>query len=207
MTAFPRGLLLVLSAPSGAGKTTLARALITQTPGAKFSISATTRAPRGYEQEGVDYFFMEEEAFKARAAAGFFAEWAQVHGHFYGSPLSAVEAAREADSLVIFDIDVQGGLRLKERERDSMLVFVMPPSLEELERRLRNRGTDSAQAIEKRLKAAREEIRQGLKFYDYIVTNDGLSQALECLQAILTAEKCRRSRAVLKWADTLEPIS
>ena len=188
---------MVLSAPSGAGKTTLARALVEATPGAVFSVSATTRAPRGEEREGVDYFFLEAEEFERRTAANFFAEWAQVHGHCYGSPQSVVEAARREDSLAVFDIDVQGGLRLKEREPDCVLVFVMPPSLEELERRLRNRRTDNAQAIEKRLCAAKEEIRQGFEFYDYIVTNDELSKALERLCAIVVAEKCRRSRTAL----------
>jgi len=199
MAPFPRGLLLVLSAPSGAGKTTLARALTEQTPGARFSVSTTTRPPRGEEREGVDYFFVQEEEFKARVAAGFFAEWAQVHGHFYGSPQSAVEAARREDSLAVFDIDVQGGLRLKAHAPDCILVFVMPPSFEELERRLRNRRTDNAQAIEKRLCAAKEETRQGLEFYDYIVVNDELPKALERLKAIVVAEKCRRGRAALNF--------
>jgi len=198
-TAFPKGLLLVLSAPSGAGKTTLARALLKETPGAQFSVSATTRAPRGEEKEGVDYFFMEKEAFEAKAAAGFFAEWAQVHGNFYGSPQSVVDRARREDSLAIFDIDVQGGRRLREKEADCVLVFIMPPSLEELERRLRSRGTDNPQAIEKRLCSAREEIRQGFAFYDYIVVNDDIPQALGRLQAIMTAERCRRSRVVAQW--------
>jgi len=201
MAPSPRGLLLVLSAPSGAGKTTLARALIAQTPGAAFSVSATTRAPRGEEREGVDYFFMDEQEFHARAQANFFAECACVHGNFYGSPRSFVEAARREDSLAIFDIDVQGGLRLRESEPDTILVFVMPPSPEELERRLKTRGTDDAKSIERRLHAAREEMRQGLKFYDYIVTNDALPKALERLCAILLAERCRRSRALVQWPE------
>jgi guanylate kinase len=199
MTPLPKGLLLVLSAPSGAGKTTLARALVAQTPGAYFSVSATTRAPRGEEREGVDYFFMEEGEFKAKAAADFFAEWAEVHGHFYGSPRSVVEAARREDSLVVFDIDVQGGLRLREREPDCIRVFVMPPSFEELERRLKGRRTDSAETIAKRLEAARAEIRQGLESYDYIVINDERPKALERLRAILLAERCRRGRVCRQW--------
>jgi guanylate kinase len=201
MVFSPEGLLLVLSAPSGAGKTTLARALVEQTPGACFSVSVTTRAPRGREREGVDYFFAEEEEFKARVAADFFAEWAEVHGHFYGSPRSAVEAARREDGLVVFDIDVQGGLRLREREPDCVLVFVMPPSFEELERRLKGRRTDSAEAITKRLKAAREETKRGLEFYDYIVVNDECERAVERLKAILLAERCRRSRTARRWTE------
>jgi guanylate kinase len=206
-TLFPRGLLLVLSAPSGAGKTTLARALQEGRPGAKFSISTTTRAPRGSEREGVDYFFLEKEAFRAKAEAGFFAEWAEVHGHFYGSPQSAVDEARREDSLVLFDIDVQGGLRLRARAPDCLLVFIMPPSFSELERRLKNRKTDNAEAIARRLKAAREEIAQGLQFYDYIVTNDEVSKALGRLNAILEAEKCRRGRAPFRLAEWAEPTS
>ncbi|MCL2011236.1 MAG: guanylate kinase [Cystobacterineae bacterium] len=201
MRGFPKGMLLVLSAPSGAGKTTLARALVEKTPGARFSVSATTRAPRGHEREGVDYFFMEANAFEARAQAGFFAEWAKVHGNCYGSPQSAVDEARREESLAVFDIDVQGGLRLRKRAPDCILVFIMPPSFEELERRLRSRRTDDAKAIARRLEAAQEEIRQGLEFYDYIVVNDEVSKALGRLNSILEAEKCRRSRAIEVWME------
>ncbi|MCL2178567.1 MAG: guanylate kinase [Proteobacteria bacterium] len=194
MATFPGGLLLVLSAPSGAGKTTLARALVAQTEGARFSVSTTTRALRGREKEGEDYFFTEEGAFMEKAGAGFFIEWAKVHGNCYGSPRSEVTHARAQSSLVVFDIDTQGGRRLREKEADCVLVFVMPPSFEELERRLRSRHTDDARSIARRLEAARAEIGQGLEFYDYIIVNDEVSKALERLKSILIAEGCRRSR-------------
>lgn len=195
---------MVLSAPSGAGKTTLARALLAQTKGARFSVSTTTRAPRAKEREGVDYFFLDEGAFMEKAGAGYFAEWAKVHGNCYGSPQSEVAFARDENSLVIFDIDVQGGRRLREREPDCVLVFILPPSLEELERRLRSRHTEDAHSIARRLEAAKTEIHQGLQFYDYIVINDEVPKALSRLNAILTAETCRTSRGV-QWPSTGNP--
>lgn len=187
-----RGVLLILSAPSGAGKTTLAHRLAQALGGqCLFSISYTTRAPRGAEQDGVDYHFVERARFKAMIDAGEFLEWAEVHGNFYGTHCSYVDAVRDVD-VVIFDIDVQGGEQIKRKHPEAVSIFILPPSMEELERRLRCRGTEVDVAIERRLRAAQREIDRGQQCYDYLVVNDDLEQALADVQAILRAERCRR---------------
>ncbi len=185
MQADRRGLLLILSAPSGAGKTTLAHRLGMEL-GARclFSISYTTRAQRGAERDGVDYHFIERSRFEAMIEAGEFLEWAEVHGNFYGTHLSYVEAAREVD-VVIFDIDVQGGEQIKLKHPEAVSVFILPPSMEELERRLRSRGTESDAAIARRLMAAQREIDRGRQLYDYLVVNDDLERAVADVRSIL----------------------
>ena len=193
----PPGLLLVLSAPSGAGKTTLARSLQRSMPDAHLSVSVTTRKPRGSEQQGLDYDFVDTETFQRRIARGELVEWAEVYGQFYGSPQSSVDHARTRDGLSVFDIDVQGGQAIKGKHPDAVTVFVLPPSAEELERRLRERGTDSEETIQRRLLAARSEIERGCAAYDYIVVNDDLERALGQLRAIITAERCRRGRVAV----------
>jgi len=192
----PPGQLLVLSAPSGAGKTTLARLFVERTPSAFFSVSATTRAPRGQEREGVDYHFLETSRFREMAARGQFAEWAEVHGRLYGTPLRSVEEALSRGRIAVFDIDVQGGSQLKKRwPRDAVTVLVVPPTPAELEERLRGRSTDSDEAIRARLAAARAEVRAGAGLYDYLVVNDVLDAALAQIVAISAAERARRSGA------------
>ena len=188
-------LLLILSAPSGTGKTTLARRLVAAHPGATFSISYTTRAPRGHEKDGVDYHFVSEDAFQKMIDAGQFVEWAQVHGHRYGTPRSSIESAK---ALVVFDIDVQGGEAIKKRHPDAVRVLVLPPSLAELERRLRARSTDDAATVRRRLDAARNEIaRARAGAYEYWVVNDDLDRAYGDLEAIVRAEGCRAERRPL----------
>lgn len=191
------GMLLVLSAPSGAGKTTLAHRLIREVPRAEFSISYTTRAPRGAEQNGIDYHFVDAATFQQKLERGEFLEYAEVHGHFYASSKATVDRARAIDGVVVYDIDVQGGTAIKKKFPDAVLVFVIPPSMEELERRLRDRKTDSEDTIRKRLLAARAEVERGVQSYDFLVVNDDLDHAFSDLKAVVTAERCRRERADL----------
>ncbi len=195
--ALQPGILLVLSAPSGTGKTTLARRLLSELPDALFSISVTTRQPRGKETDGVDYHFVDVASFQERIERGEFVEWAEVYGHFYGSSRAVVDEARQRRGVAIFDIDVQGGLAIKRKHPDTVLVFVVPPSLEELERRLRDRGTDAEDTIRRRLLAARSEIERGVAAYDYIVVNDDLEHAYQNLHSIVVAERSRRGRVEL----------
>lgn len=190
----PPGQLLVLSAPSGAGKTTLARRFIARHGDALFSISATTRAPRGAERNGVDYHFVSAERFSELVQAGAFAEWAEVHGQRYGTLRATVDETLAAGKVAVFDIDVQGGSQIRSIwPRDATTVFVVPPSAEELERRLRGRSTDPEDVIRRRLAAARAEVAQGLATYDYLLVNDVLEDALARLEAIVAFERARRA--------------
>ena len=200
MTDIPEpGILLVLSAPSGAGKTTLARRLLQEKElqGAQFSISYTTRSPRGTEQNGIDYHFVDAATFNARIESGQFLEWAEVHGHFYGSAQAVADDVMQSHGIAVFDIDVQGGNAIKRKHPDAVLVFILPPSLAELERRLRDRKTDSDDVIGRRMLAARAEIERGTQSYDYLVINDDFERAFRDLKSILIAERCRRGRADL----------
>lgn len=188
------GLLLVLSAPSGAGKTTLAHRFRERQPDAVFSVSVTTRAPRGSEADGVDYHFVSAERFAALVAQGAFAEWAEVHGNRYGTLRSTVDEALRAGRIALFDIDVQGGAQIRRSWRsEAVAVFIVPPSEAELERRLRGRSTETEGVIQRRLAAARAEIARGLATYDYVVVNDELAAAVERLEAIAAHERARRA--------------
>jgi guanylate kinase len=185
-------LLLILSAPSGAGKTTLAKHLLAVEPGARLSVSTTTRAPRGQEVEGQDYHFVHDAEFQSMVEKGEFLEWARVFGQRYGTSRTVVEAAlKESGSITIFDIDVQGGSAIKAQYPQAITVFILPPSLAELEARLRGRGTDSEEVIQLRLDAARSEILRGLVEYDYLVVNQVLGEAGDDLRAIIRASRCR----------------
>ncbi len=198
MPAVPSpGLLLVLSAPSGAGKTTLAHRLLKEFPEAKLSISTTTRTPRGAEKEGVEYHFVNTETFTQMIDRGEFVEWAEVYGHFYGTARHTVDNARGSRGVTVFDIDVQGGSAIKRKYPDAVLVFILPPSMPELERRLRGRGTDADEVIRRRLLAARSEIERGAQSYDYLVVNEDLEQAFGELRSIVIAERTRRGRVDL----------
>jgi guanylate kinase len=196
-TSLSPGLLLVLSAPSGAGKTTLAQRLLRELPGALLSVSFTTRIPRGQEKDGVDYHFVDAKTFQEKIERDDFVEWAEVYGQFYGSPRSVIDEAFKLKSLALFDIDVQGGLAIKKKYPDALLTFILPPSMEELERRLRGRKTDSDDTIRKRMLAARLEIEKGQSAYDFIVINDDVERAFQDVRAIVTAERCRRGRVDL----------
>ncbi len=192
----PPGLLLVLSAPSGAGKTTLARRFADAHPDAVFSISATTRPPRGAERDGVDYHFVAPARFSALVAGGALAEWAEVHGQRYGTMRATVDEALARGRIALFDIDVQGGSQIKSAwPREAVTVFILPPTVDELERRLRGRSTDTDEVIRRRLLAARAEVARGVATYDYVVVNDVLEDALARITAIAAHERARLAGA------------
>jgi guanylate kinase len=191
------GLLLVLSAPSGAGKTTLAHMMLKEFPQARFSISYTTRPPRGQEQHGVDYHFVDTLTFRQMIERNQFVEWAEVHGNFYGSSRSIIDEAQTSRGIAVFDIDVQGGNAIKRKFPDAILIFILPPSMEELERRLRSRGTDSDDVILRRMLASRAEVEKGVDTYDYLIVNDRLEDAFQQLRSVVTAERARRGRVDL----------
>lgn len=170
------GSLTVISGPSGAGKGTLVARLREDVPTVWVSVSATTRAPRAGEQEGVSYFFLTPEQFQEQIDAGGFLEWADVHDHRYGTLKSTVLAAMNEGKDVILEIDVQGGLQVKEKIADAHLVFIEPPSIQELERRLRGRGTETEEQVETRLRNAHMELSLK-KEYDYTIVNDDLDKA------------------------------
>ena len=188
-----QSLLLVLSAPSGTGKTTLAHRLVTETPNSLFSISCTTRSPRGAEKDGEDYQFLSAERFREMLQADAFAEWANVYGHFYGTPRSTIHSAQQNGNLVVFDIDVQGGAQLKTQYPSAVTVFILPPSYDELARRLRLRKTDTEEQIQRRLLAAASEIRKAAT-YDYLLVNDEVERTLGDLKAVVRAERLRAAR-------------
>ena len=192
LTYDKKGVLLVMSGPSGAGKGTLCAKLREQIPLA-LSISATTRSPRKGEKEGVHYFFMSREEFKEQIHEDGFIEWAEVYGNFYGTPRKYVEEQLAKGQDVMLEIDPQGAKSVKLRIPDAVLVFVMPPSYGELERRIRGRGTETEEQIEKRLSCAVSEINT-LAAYDYVIINERLQPAVDHLKAIINAERCKVSR-------------
>jgi guanylate kinase len=180
------GKLIIFSAPSGSGKTTIVRELLKHYTQFEFSISATSRAPRGVEQNGVDYYFLTQEEFAAKVASDSFVEWEEVYaGSYYGTLRSEMDRIWAKDNVVAFDVDVMGGIRLKELfGEQACSVFVMPPSVEELERRLRGRGTDSEEVIQKRIAKAEFELSKSPEF-DYTVVNDDLQVAVDEAAAII----------------------
>lgn len=186
-------LLVVLSGPSGAGKGTLCRALLLAMPGLRYSVSATTRPPRPGEVEGENYFFVRPDRFREMREAGEFLEWAEVYGHCYGTPRRAVEEMLARGEDVILEIDIQGALQVKRIFPQGVYIFVAPPSLEELARRITGRGADSPEAIARRLASAGEELTH-VSQYDYVVVNDRVEDAVAKLRAIIVAEKCRSFR-------------
>ena len=187
------GVLFVISAPSGAGKTTLCKEIVDIIPGLRHSVSYTTRPMRKGEVDGVDYHFVAAQTFAGMVAADAFAEWAEVHGNRYGTALATLDVARQSGCDLLLDIDCQGAVQLKEKQVLGVNIFILPPSLVELNRRLRERQTDSNAVIEQRLVNARGEIAQA-EWYDYWVFNDDFTLALEQLKSIITAETCRAAR-------------
>ena len=187
-------LLLILSSPSGAGKTTLTHRLLDDFATPHFSVSHTTRKPRANEVEGQDYHFVSESRFQAMVVEGAFAEWASVHGHYYGTSIAEFARARELGRRgVLFDVDYQGARQIRAKFRSAVGVFILPPSMDELERRLTSRGLDDEETIRQRFAKAREEIEH-YPFFDYIVVNDDLQHALGELRGIVHAEQARRWR-------------
>ncbi len=190
-----KGLLLILSSPSGAGKSTLARRLMDWDPSLRFSVSATTRPPRAGELDGREYYFKSRADFEAMVAAGDMLEHAEVFGNLYGSPAAPVQAAMAAGRDTIFDIDWQGGQQIRSSAlgRDVVSVFVLPPSIADLEARLRGRGQDSDAVIAGRMQKSQSEISHWAE-YDYVIVNRDVETAFAALTTILQAERMRRDR-------------
>ncbi|MCB8836013.1 guanylate kinase [Aurantimonas sp. VKM B-3413] len=189
-----RGIMLVLSSPSGAGKSTIARTLLESDPRFSLSVSVTTRKRRASEIDGVHYRFIDRSEFEHLRSAGALLEWAEVHGNFYGTPRAAAEKAMRDGRDMLFDIDYQGALQLqKQAKADIVSIFILPPSMAELKTRLLRRAEDSGETIAVRLKNAKVEIERW-RDYDYVVVNDDLNHAYSAVQAIITAERLRRDR-------------
>lgn len=190
-----RGLLLILSSPSGAGKSTLARRLMAWDPTIRFSVSATTRAPRPGEEDGREYYFRSRAAFETLVATGEMLEHAEVFGNFYGSPKGPVETAMHEGRDTLFDIDWQGGQQIRNSAlgRDVVSIFILPPSIAELESRLRGRAQDSEEIIAGRMAKSRDEISHWAE-YDYVIVNRDIETAFNELTTILQAERLRRDR-------------
>ena len=189
-----RGLMLVLSSPSGAGKTSIARSLLTRDKEINMSVSATTRPRRPGEVEGKDYYFVDEEKFKIDINKGLFLEYARVFNHYYGTPLGLVQKLLSSGRDVLFDIDWQGTQQIKAKARDDLVsIFVLPPSTAELEKRLITRAQDSAEVVASRMARAADEMSHYPE-YDYIIVNHDLDQSIDAVHTILKAERLRRSR-------------
>lgn len=195
-----KGLLFVVSAPSGAGKTTLCKELVALVPGLRHSISYTTRKPRPGEEHGREYFFIEEPLFQDMVQRNEFAEWAPVYGHLYGTPRSALTSMMDQGADVLLEIDPQGAMQIKKRFEDAIYIYIMPPSLDTLRVRLQNRAGDSPEEIQRRLQKAREEIWSYREYY-YIVRNEDMKQALKELEAIVLAERIKTKRLNIGWLE------
>jgi guanylate kinase len=188
-------LLLVLSSPSGAGKTTLTRKLLGDLPELRFSVSHTTRSPRANEVDGRDYHFVDRAAFQELVRGSAFLEWAEVHGNLYGTSVAEIDRAKAIAGCagLIFDIDYQGARQIKSKVEDVTAVFILPPSMQELERRLRGRASETEEAVQKRFTAAQLEIEH-YALFDYLLVNDNLDHAFDELRSIVVAEGARRRR-------------
>ncbi|WP_343214952.1 guanylate kinase [Desulfurobacterium sp.] len=197
-----KGLLIVISAPSGTGKTTLVNMLMRSFPQIEFSISCTTRKPRPGEVDGKDYYFISLEEFEKKIEKNELLEWAEVYGNFYGTPKDKVLKALNEGKDVLLDIDTQGALQVKKNYPEAVLIFILPPSLKELERRLRSRGTEDEETIEKRLLIARRELSLATR-YDYIIINDRLQEAFEKLKSIVTAERWKTQRVKEHFSELI----
>lgn len=194
-----RGVLFVVSAPSGAGKTTLCKELVATVPGVHPSISYTTRKPRSGEVHGRDYYFVDEPAFQDMAQRNDFAESARVYGHFYGTPRQALMDMMEKGLDVLLEIDTQGAMQIKKKFSDGVYIYILPPTIDALRARLIQRG-DPPEEIQRRMQKARQEILS-YREYDYIVRNDDLKQASQELQAIVHAERTRMKRVDINWLE------
>jgi guanylate kinase len=199
-----RGTLFVVSAPSGAGKTTLCRGVRLRLPDLAYSVSVTTRAPRPGEFDGSDFRFVSEPEFRAMLGRGELAEWATVHNNLYGTPAVPLEAALRDGRDVLLDIDTQGAAQLRARYAEAVLIFIVAPSLAELEQRLRERRSDPGSAITTRLERARHEVTLWRR-YDYLIVNRDVKEAMEELQSIILAERCRVARLALTFPDLEVP--
>ncbi|AGF55050.1 MULTISPECIES: guanylate kinase [Clostridium] len=198
-----RGLLIIISGPSGAGKGTICKSFMERNEDVVLSVSATTRSPRKGEVEGVNYYFMSKEEFKDKIKSNDFLEYAEVYDNYYGTPKSNVEEVLESGKDVILEIDIQGALKVKENTQEGVFVFILPPSMEELKQRIINRGSETQESLMKRFKSAYKEINFVSK-YNYAVVNDEVELAVEKLEAIIAAEKCRVDRIKDNILDSKE---
>lgn len=188
-----KGLILVISAPAGAGKTTLCKRLLQAFPSFTYSVSFTTRPPRKNEIEGVDYYFVSREEFEKMIKKEAFLEWAEVHGQLYGTSAKLLDRAIEGEKDVVLEVDVKGGKKIKGKYPEAVLIFLLPPSWEELAKRLKSRATENEEKTKQRLIRAKEEVKF-LRFYDYFIINDDINKALQDLLTIINAERCRVNR-------------
>jgi guanylate kinase len=195
---------LIVSSPSGAGKTTLTNALRARVSGVNFSVSHTTRKPRASEQHGREYYFVDREEFQRLIEADAFLEWALVHGNFYGTSRNEVLRAGGCRAL-LFDVDYQGARQIRCAEPDAVTVFILPPDMPTLERRLRGRASEDESAVQRRFQAAKDEIAH-YGFFDYVLVNDDLERAIEQLISVLLAEECRRKRGAPRAEQLLNDV-
>ncbi|MDQ6733587.1 MAG: guanylate kinase [Nitrospirota bacterium] len=195
-----RGVLFVVSAPSGAGKTTLCKELAARVPSLKHSISYTTRSPRPGEVHGREYFFVDDRYFQSLVERNEFAEWAQVYGQRYGTPRATLIEMMDKGIDVLLEIDVQGARQIKKTFEDAVYVYIFPPSIDALRLRLEQRGGDSTEEIQRRLQKVREEM-WSYREYDYIVKNDDMTKAIKALEAIVLAERIRTKRVDVHWLE------
>lgn len=194
----PRGNIFIISAPSGAGKTTLCKEIVKVLPNLRFSVSYTTRQPRDGEVNGEDYNFIDEKRFKEMIGNNEFAEWAEVHGNYYGTSKKVLGDIIDSGFDVILDIDIQGASQIKKNIEGGVYIFVLPPSMEELRRRLDIRGQNRPEEIQRRLRRAIDEIKE-YKNYDYVIVNDIFEEALNALKSIIIAEGKRVKRMDDSW--------
>lgn len=200
-----RGLLIVISGPSGAGKGTICKSFLERNSEVAISVSATTRSPRNGEVDGINYHFMSKEQFKEKIEANDFLEYAEVYDNFYGTPKSNVEQLLESGKDVILEIDIQGALKVKENTEEGVFIFILPPSMEELKARIIKRGSETPESLMKRFKSAYKEINF-ISRYNYAVVNDEVETAVDKLEAIVCAEKCRVDRIKHSILDSKEGI-
>lgn len=198
-----KGLLIVISGPSGAGKGTLCKTLLSRNDRLKLSVSCTTRQPRNGEVHGVNYFFVTHENFKEMINKDELLEYAQVYDNFYGTPKAFVDKNLNEGYDVILEIDIQGALKIKEKYPEAVFIFILPPSMEELKNRIKKRGSETEESLLKRFKCAFQEINYISK-YNYVVTNDVLDEAVKKLECIIIAEKCRVDR--IKQSDIFSQL-
>lgn len=205
MTIEGRGLLIVISGPSGAGKGTICKSFMDRNKDVSVSVSATTRSPRQGEIDGVSYHFISKEKFEEKINSNDFLEYAQVYDNYYGTPKSNVEEMLESGRNVILEIDIQGALKVKENTEEGVFIFILPPSMQELKERIIKRGSETKESLMKRFKSAYKEINFISK-YNYAVVNDRVEIAVEKLEAIISAEKCRVDRIKDSILDSKEGI-